>query len=97
MYRSNMSPSIEEEGDLHKKAPKEHRELTSFYGLVIDETTKEIASNLISTDIKCFRMHCEGKIQSVILKETDEIHWECSECQNEGTISGWQKTQWDNR
>jgi len=42
-------------------------------------------------------MHCEGKIQSAILKETDEIHWECSECQNEGTISGWQKTQWDNR
>lgn len=92
-----MNQSIEEEGDIHQKPHKEHKELTGFYGLVINETTSKFTSGLISTDIRCFRIKCEGNIQSEILKETDEIHWQCSECQNEGMINGWQKTQWDNR
>jgi hypothetical protein len=92
-----MNHFLDEGGKIPKKMPKEARELASFLALVIDETTNEFSLEPISTNIRCFQKRCEGLIQSEFLKESDEIHWLCSKCQNEGRISGWQKTQWDNR
>jgi hypothetical protein len=31
------------------------------------------------------------------MPKNEEINWYCPECENEGVISGWQKTKWDNR
>jgi hypothetical protein len=31
------------------------------------------------------------------MPKNEEIHWYCPECENEGVISEWQKTKWDNR
>jgi len=30
------------------------------------------------------------------MAKSEEIHWYCPECENEGLISNWQGTRWDN-
>ena len=97
MYITNMTHFLDESGNIPTQMPKEARELANFLALVVDETTKESSSTVIPTTIRCFKKKCEGTINSDFFKENKEIHWLCSKCQNEGIISDWQKTRWDNR
>jgi hypothetical protein len=62
----------------------------------LDATTKKIPFTLTQTEIRCFEKGCKGLIKSEVLKANNEIHWVCSKCQNEGVISEWQKTKWNN-
>ena len=96
MYISNMTHFLDERGNIPKQMPKEARELASFFALVIDTTTQINLSILSSTDIRCFEAGCLGTIKSELLAESNEIHWLCSKCQNEGRISHWQGTKWNN-
>jgi hypothetical protein len=96
MYISNMTHFLDEQGNIPKQIPKEARELASFFALVIDATTKNSPSTLTPTDIRCFEKGCQGMTRVEFLRSSNEIHWRCSKCQNEGRISGWQKTKWDN-
>lgn len=34
---------------------------------------------------------------TAVMPKNDEIHWYCPECENEGVISEWKKTKWENR
>jgi hypothetical protein len=77
------------EGNIPKHVPKEARELSAFFSLVIDETMKTLPSTLTSTGIRCFKKRCTGIIASEVLFENSEIHWKCSKCKNQGTIAGW--------
>lgn len=97
MYISNMTHFLDEAGNIPKQMPKEARELANFLALVVDETTKESSSLVICTTIRCFTKNCEGNINSEFLKANNEIHWVCSKCQNNGIISDWHNTKWDNR
>jgi len=97
MYISNMTHFLDEAGNIPTQMPKEARELANFLALIVDETTKESFPSVIHTPIRCFKKKCEGTINSEIIKENNEIHWKCSECQNEGILSEWQNTKWDNR
>jgi len=97
MYITNMTHFIDETGNIPTKMPKEARELASFMALVVDESTKESASSVIYSGIRCFKKKCEGTINCEFLSANNEIHWVCSRCNNEGIISDWQKTKWDNR
>jgi hypothetical protein len=96
MYISNMQHFLDETGNIPRQMTKEGRELASFFALVIDTTTKNLPTKLTSTNIRCFEKRCNGTIKSEVLGANNEIHWACSKCQNEGIISGWQKTKWDN-
>jgi len=91
-----MQHFLDETGSIPKQMPKEAREMASFLALVVDVTTKKIPSALTLTEIRCFEKRCVGTIKSELLRTTNEIHWLCSKCQNEGKISGWQGTRWDN-
>jgi hypothetical protein len=88
MYISNMTHSHNESEDLPKHIPKEAREISAFFSLVIDETIKTLPSTLTSTGIRCFRKRCTGIISSEIL-DNNQIHWKCSKCVNGGTLTGW--------
>ena len=92
-----MQHFLDETGNIPKKMPKQARELASFMALVVDITTKTLPTTLTLTDIRCFQKGCQGIIKSEVLKANNEIHWKCSKCPNEGVISEWQKTKWDNR
>ena len=89
MYISNMSHSHNESGDIPKKVPKQAREISAFFSLVIDETINTMPSTLTSTGIRCFKKRCIGIIASEVHLENNEINWKCSKCRNEGTITGW--------
>jgi hypothetical protein len=84
-----MQNSHYESGNIPKKVPKEAREISAFFSLVIDETMKTLPTTLTSTGIRCFKKRCTGIISSEVLFENNEIHWKCSKCRNEGTITGW--------
>ena len=92
-----MTHFLDETGNIPKQMPKEARELASFMALVVDNTTKSSPQTLTSTEIRCFEKGCQGLIKSEILIKKDDIHWVCTKCKNEGVISDWQNTKWDNR
>jgi len=83
-----VTHSHNESEDIPKHIPKEAREISAFVSLVIDETIKTLPSTLTSTGIRCFKKRCTGIIESEVLNENNEIHWKCSKCRNEGTITG---------
>jgi len=78
-----------ERGKITKGVPKEAREISAFFSLVIDETMEKLPSMLTSTGIRCFRKRCTGIIASEVDLDNNEIHWKCSKCRNNGTITGW--------
>ena len=92
-----MPHFLDEKGNIPTEMPKQARELASFTALVVDSTTKTLPSTLTSTDIRCFNKGCHGLIKTALMPKTEEIHWYCPDCENEGVISGWQGTKWDNR
>ena len=91
-----MTHFLDETGSIPKQMPKEARELASFLALIVDATTKTMPLTLTSTEIRCFKKRCYGLVKSAISPDGKEIHWYCHECENEGVISNWQKTKWDN-
>jgi len=97
MFISNMTHFLDDTGNIPKQMPDEARELASFLALVIDSTTKNSPFTLDQTEIRCFEKGCNGFIMSEVMKENNDIHWVCSKCENEGRISGWKLTKWDNR
>jgi hypothetical protein len=84
-----MKDSHDNTGNIPKSVPKQARELSAFFSLVIDESIKTLPSTLTSTGIRCFKKRCTGIIASEVFIENNEIHWKCSKCRNQGTITGW--------
>ena len=88
MSISRMPNFKTELGDIPKRIPKQAREISAFFSLVIDETFKKLPTELTLTTIRCFRKGCFGIISSAIDLDNNEIYWKCSECVNSGTITG---------
>jgi hypothetical protein len=40
---------------------------------------------------------CTGEIEVWVDSDSNIIGWECLECEEDGTISEWEGTQWDMR
>jgi hypothetical protein len=97
MYITNIQHLIDASAKMPEDMPEEARELIEFLKLVIDATTKTLPHSLTATDVICFKKGCSGIIKSAFRPDTEEIHWYCPDCENDGLISGWQKTEWDNR
>jgi len=88
MYKSNMQYSPDDTGNIPKHIPKQAREISAFFSLVMDETFEKLPTELTPTTIRCFRKGCFGIISSAIDLDKNEIYWKCSECVNSGTITG---------
>lgn len=97
MYITNFQHLIDASVKMPDEMPKEALELIGFLTKVVDATTKTIPQTLTSTDVHCFKMGCEGLIKTALRLDSEEIHWFCPVCENEGSITGWQHTKWDNR
>jgi hypothetical protein len=92
-----MQHFLDEQGNIPKEMPQEAKELASFLALVVDATTKTMPSILTTTDIRCFQKGCHGLVKSSMRLSKNEINWYCPDCEEEGLISEWQNTRWDNR
>lgn len=96
MYITNIQHLIDASVKMPDEMPVEAKELIVFLPQVIDATTKTLPSTLTATDVRCFRNRCDGMIKTALRLNSDEIHWFCPVCENEGLISGWRGTKWDN-
>jgi hypothetical protein len=91
-----MTHFLDKQGNIPKQIPKEARELANFFALVVDFTTQNNPSTLTTTEIRCFYKGCHGQVKSALSPDNQKIHWYCPVCDNEGVISHWQDTRWDN-
>jgi RNA polymerase subunit RPABC4/transcription elongation factor Spt4 len=41
------------------------------------------------------RKACRGALEMELVSETNQIHWLCPECGDEGVVSGWSGLIWD--
>jgi hypothetical protein len=96
MYITNIQHLLDASRKMSEEMPKEARELIGFLTLIIDTTTKILPPTLTTTDVRCFQKGCYGLIKTTLRPDTEEIHWYCPDCENEGVISEWQKTKWNN-
>ena len=97
MFITNIRHLIDASVNMPEAMPAEARELIGFLTLIIDTTTKNLPDSLTATGISCFEKACSGMIKTAIRPDTEEIHWYCPDCEDEGLINGWQGTEWDNR
>jgi hypothetical protein len=97
MYITSLKHLLYSSEKMTDEMPKEARELIGFLTLVVDKTTKTLPRTLTTSDIRCFQKGCSGIIKTSLRSDNEEIHWYCPDCENEGSISEWQDTTWDNR
>lgn len=95
MYITNLIHLLENKMNFSGKLRKEAEVLADFLPQVIDHTTRSKYSSLTPTGIHCFRKGCHGIINSALRPDTEEIHWYCPVCENEGLIKGWKDSEWD--
>lgn len=66
--------------------PKETRELNSFLAQVVEATMQTYPTIFTLTKISCNKKGCDGIISTKLLVTNDKIAWQCSKCENSGTI-----------
>lgn len=91
-----MTHFLNEKGNIPKEMPAEAREMAGFYAMVVDITTQRQPAVLTTTTLRCFNKACQGLIHTSFQSGRKEIRWFCPACKNEGVISNWQGTKWDN-
>ena len=97
MYITNIRHLLDASAKMPEDMPKEARELIGFLTPIIDTTTKNLPHTLTTTDVRCFEKGCHGLIKTALMPNNEEIHWYCPHCENEGIISDWKLTEWDNQ
>ena len=60
MTISNNHHLPDKEGDNPKPVPKQAREISAFFSLLVEETMKTMPTELTSTWIRCFGKGCTG-------------------------------------
>ena len=96
MYISNLTHFLNEKGNIPGEMPREAREMAGFLAMVVDITTQKRNIKLVPSTLRCFNRGCNGLVQTALTPNHKEIHWYCPDCKEEGVISHWQKTKWDN-
>jgi hypothetical protein len=96
MYISNLKHFLNKKGDIPREMPPEAREMAGFLVMVVDITTENRNTKLAPSTLRCFNSGCNGLVQTALTPNQIEIHWYCPDCKEEGIISHWQKTKWDN-
>lgn len=97
MFISNLTHSLDEKGNIPKEMTKSGRERASFHVLIVDSATKEYPPTEKYSQIRCLKKKCTGLIEIEVDTKNEFIYWKCNKCTEEGRISGWQGSKWDNR
>ena len=97
MYISNLQHFLNEQGNIPSEMPYEGREMAGFLALIVDAATIGYPNPEPQTVIKCINKECKGTLNVKVDTRDGFIFWKCNTCREEGRISDWQKTKWDNR
>lgn len=68
-------------------------------GEIITYATSVMAAIPVESPPKCWRRPkrkpCEGILDIALGETSDQIHWECPVCGDEGVVTGWRGLIWD--
>ena len=68
--------------------PKQAREISAFFSLLVDETMIDMPDTLTPTYPRCFQKGCTGTFSSLVALDENKLFWECSKCNIAGTLVG---------
>jgi hypothetical protein len=87
-------------GNLPGNVPGPARRLMKHLSLIVAAATTAAAGHDQPIPIKCMRRPghraCPGVIEHRLWAD-ERITWQCPVCGDNGVISNWQSTAWDNR
>ena len=97
-YITDIRHFLNEEGKIPGVLPEPARELSSFLVLIVDAVTSSYPDPKwsIETGITCRTPRCTGEIIAALDALEEPIRWYCMECGEDGIISGWRRSRWDN-
>ena len=97
-YITDIRHFLNEEGEIPGVLPEPARELSSFLVLIVDAVTSSYPDPKwsIETGITCRTPRCTGEIIGALDALEEPIRWYCMECGEDGIISGWRGSRWDN-
>jgi len=97
-YVTDLTHFLDDQGDIVQDMPTEARQLASFLTLIVDAVTAGFPGEdgTMDTRIRCRSKGCRGSILGTLHEAASPIHWQCPVCHQEGVISHWQKSRWDN-
>jgi hypothetical protein len=68
-------------------------------GEIVSYATAIEAGIMVDFQPACWRRPnrkaCRGKLDIDLNSDTDQIHWLCPECGDEGVVTGWKGLIWD--
>ncbi len=100
-WYTNIQDFLDLDGLPPVDLPHAGKLLLDYFGSIIEAvTTRDERSTTKTTDIECRRrsrhQRCGGRIIAAIDEEDpDTIRWTCPACSDNGFISGWQESIWD--
>lgn len=97
-YTTDLTHFLDENGQVPIGLPIEAQNMFNYLAAIVDAATKAypFMTQRIEVEQKCLNKKCKGLIVCNIFNTTEPIRWFCLDCGNEGSISGWQGSNWDN-
>jgi hypothetical protein len=93
-YMSDLAHYLDEAGEL-AEVPLAARNFGRFLTVVVDATTGAFPACDLNTRIPCRRRSCQGTIRATLVSRQVQISWSCPICGDNGLISNWQATKWN--
>ncbi len=93
----DMDHYLDRDGEIVAEIPAAARKYASFLALIIDAATTEMIPGQSQTSIRCRKRGCLGRVVTAIDSVSSPIQYQCPSCDQNGVISNWQNTKWDNR
>lgn len=80
--------------------PEPARRLREFFGTIVGATTAwPFPDQSRTTGLRCRRRPnrkpCSGLLRVILVEGEGHIAWACSNCDDNGLISGWRDSHWD--
>jgi hypothetical protein len=92
-YITDLRHFLDEGGELADSPPR--RTFARFLASVVEAVSGSIPMTKSQTDVRCCKRGCGGSIEVIASLVTEPIHWRCSVCERQGSISDWQGCKWD--
>lgn len=97
---TNIKHFLDGNGNVPELNPEAYG-LLKFLAAIIESASVAYDRPATFADVECRTMNgttpCAGEIEVWVDPDSNIIGWECLECEEEGTISEWEGTQWDKR
>lgn len=86
-----------EDSRLHPNLPGPARRLATYLGSIVVAVTSAEPDDPLG--VRCRRRPgrrpCPGEIEGFIDPESNQIHWACLVCGDNGLIANWEHTMWN--